>query len=111
MRAQLILVITVARALMTAMASRVHVAKVSPEADANLVRQNSPNAFDRTLNRFEVLLFVDIDECESNPCQNDGMCFHGPGLYFCLCGANGFEGVNCEISEHIFNNFHYHCSE
>ena len=34
---------------------------------------------------------VDIDECESNPCQNGGACVDAVGGYRCTCMA-GFGG-------------------
>lgn len=34
---------------------------------------------------------LDIDECESEPCQNDGQCDDLKNSYRCRC-ANGFEG-------------------
>ena len=42
-------------------------------------------------------LFVDIDECESNPCANGGSCTeiqHVYGGYSCEC-ARGFTGSGC----------------
>ncbi|XP_037806367.1 protein crumbs isoform X1 [Lucilia sericata] len=40
---------------------------------------------------------TDIDECESNPCLNDGKCTDLVGSYKCNCNNTGFEGDNCEI--------------
>lgn len=36
-----------------------------------------------------------IDECESEPCQNDGQCIDEANGYRCECLA-GFSGVRCE---------------
>ncbi len=44
--------------------------------------------------------FVDIDECASNPCQNNGSCIDGVNGYNCSCVA-GFNGRNCETGELI----------
>lgn len=40
---------------------------------------------------------VDIDECESEPCQNSGTCEDRVNGYTCLC-AHGFTGDICEIN-------------
>jgi len=40
----------------------------------------------------------DIYECESNPCENDGICFAGKNFHRCLC-PRGYTGVNCEIEK------------
>ena len=40
-------------------------------------------------------LFADIDDCESNPCQNGATCVDGIDSYTCEC-ANGYSGDNCE---------------
>uniref|UniRef100_A0A673H5Q3 Protein crumbs homolog 2-like n=1 Tax=Sinocyclocheilus rhinocerous TaxID=307959 RepID=A0A673H5Q3_9TELE len=39
---------------------------------------------------------MEIDECESNPCQNGATCHDVVGLYTCDC-VQGFEGDNCEL--------------
>jgi len=38
----------------------------------------------------------DINECESNPCQNGGQCKDLVGRYECDCQGTGFEGIRCE---------------
>jgi len=39
---------------------------------------------------------VDIAECRSTPCQNEGTCIEPvPAKYVCQC-SEGFEGENCE---------------
>jgi len=40
----------------------------------------------------------DIYECESNPCENDGICFAGKNFHRCLC-PRGYTGINCEIEK------------
>ena len=47
------------------------------------------------------ILLSDIDECDSNPCQNDGQCVDGVNSYTCEC-SSGYSGINCEISECVF---------
>ena len=42
---------------------------------------------------------LDIDECNSGPCQNDGTCVDGINSYSCSCLA-GYSGPNCESSEY-----------
>ena len=39
--------------------------------------------------------FADINECDSNPCQNSGSCTNGHNKYTCVCVA-GFSGDRCE---------------
>lgn len=34
----------------------------------------------------------DIDECESNPCLNAGICKNAVGSFSCIC-LNGFSGI------------------
>ncbi|KAM5278755.1 coagulation factor X [Hipposideros larvatus] len=40
--------------------------------------------------------YKDGDQCESDPCQNQGMCKDGLGEYTCTC-SEGYEGKNCEL--------------
>uniref|UniRef100_A0A3B4CG76 Delta-like protein n=1 Tax=Pygocentrus nattereri TaxID=42514 RepID=A0A3B4CG76_PYGNA len=37
-----------------------------------------------------------INDCESNPCQNGGTCIDKVNVYQCIC-ADGWEGARCEI--------------
>lgn len=39
---------------------------------------------------------VDINECDSSPCQNGGTCHNGNNQYTCTC-LPGWTGANCEI--------------
>ena len=49
------------------------------------------------LQRFAIF-FVDIDECESSPCQNGAPCTT-PSVDFYMCAClDGYSGINCEIS-------------
>jgi len=41
------------------------------------------------------VLFVDVDECSSNPCENGGSCTDLINGYTCACVA-GYTGINCE---------------
>ena len=38
---------------------------------------------------------IEVDECESQPCQNGGDCTNKVGFFECNCTA-GYEGVQCE---------------
>ncbi|XP_039600572.1 coagulation factor X [Polypterus senegalus] len=40
--------------------------------------------------------YVDGDQCEKKPCQNNAPCKDGIGEYTCLC-SEGFQGKNCEV--------------
>ena len=44
-------------------------------------------------------LLLDIDECGSWPCQNNGSCVNGVGVYTCNC-PSGYTGDQCETSNH-----------
>ena len=41
------------------------------------------------------ILYADIDECASSPCQNGGTCVDGVNSYTCNCDV-GYAGKNCE---------------
>ena len=41
---------------------------------------------------------IDIDECQSSPCQNDGTCLDNLNSYSCNCFP-GWTGKNCSISK------------
>ena len=56
---------------------------------------------------FCIYLLLDINECHSNPCLNDAICYDRIGKYICVC-SSGFEGVNCEIGKLNFNLCFYH---
>ena len=45
---------------------------------------------------------IDIDECASNPCQNDGICEDGDNSYTCTC-VSGYTGPNCETGKIVFS--------
>lgn len=38
----------------------------------------------------------EIDECESNPCQNGGTCIDGLASFYCNC-TEDFVGDQCEV--------------
>lgn len=39
---------------------------------------------------------IEINECESQPCQNNGQCIDSIGSFECNCTNTGFNGVLCE---------------
>ena len=43
----------------------------------------------------KLIPLLDINECESNPCQNGATCRDLVGGYVCSCGG-GYTGPNCE---------------
>ena len=49
-------------------------------------------------------MFVDTNECASNPCQNGGTCNDEVNKYSCDCGL-GYAGVNCQIGISISFDF------
>ena len=38
---------------------------------------------------------VDVNECQSNPCENGGTCLNEIGSYHCSC-SRGFSGKHCQ---------------
>ena len=65
----------------------------------NLSRNHSPNTIVPG-----VLCKVDIDECESNPCDTTKTkeCIHTIDYYECICKP-GYEGIDCSVSTHVMN--------
>ncbi|KAJ0058113.1 hypothetical protein NL108_007400, partial [Boleophthalmus pectinirostris] len=45
-------------------------------------------------------VYVDGDQCISNPCQNGALCSDSAGGYDCVC-KSGFSGAHCEKDETI----------
>ena len=42
---------------------------------------------------------ADINECDSNPCENSGACADGINSYTCAC-VDGYTGTHCELSNY-----------
>ncbi|NXN25320.1 CRUM1 protein, partial [Nycticryphes semicollaris] len=68
---------------------------------------------------------AEIDECDSDPCQNGALCNDHVGFYTCTC-APGYQGVQCEVDinecasqpcQHngtchdLINSYHCDCSD
>ena len=41
------------------------------------------------------ILYLDIDDCATSPCQNGGSCTDQVNGYTCNC-VGGYDGTNCE---------------
>ena len=50
---------------------------------------------------------IEFDICESNPCQNEGICMDVIGRYLCDCRV-GYTGLNCETCKYA-DTFHIVC--
>ena len=48
-------------------------------------------------------MILDIDDCESGPCQNGATCIDKVADYECIC-VKGFTGHDCETSKHKSSN-------
>ena len=44
------------------------------------------------------ILLLDINDCQPNPCMNNGICVDGVNSFSCNC-AHGFIGKHCSISK------------
>ena len=45
--------------------------------------------------------YIDINECDSSPCQNSGICTDGVNSYSCAC-RSGYTGLQCQTSKFEF---------
>lgn len=46
----------------------------------------------------EITCFPEINECDSNPCQNGATCVDELNRYSCTCQP-GYQGTNCETGD------------
>ena len=51
-------------------------------------------------------VFADINECDSNPCENDGACMDMEDGYKCKC-ESGFNGTRCEMGKVCYSRAEY----
>ena len=79
------------RALMELTISLVSAVQATPETNA---KQVSDICIRCSFISFSI---SDIDECASEPCQKNGTCFDGVGMYTCNC-TSGYTGDQCETS-------------
>eukprot|EP00912_Choanoflagellata_sp_UC4_P001407 UC4_evm2s871 len=49
---------------------------------------------------------IDIDECRSNPCQNNGLCVDKSGSFYCEC-LKGYNGTMCEVDVQLCENVRF----
>lgn len=42
-----------------------------------------------------LLFYLDLNECDSNPCMNGGVCTDGPDSFSCAC-PDAWTGLRCE---------------
>ena len=47
-----------------------------------------------------MILFIDVDDCRPNPCNNGGSCTDGVNTFSCNC-ATGFTGTTCDTSRSL----------
>ena len=52
------------------------------------------------MRNIDVYFPQDINECASNPCQNEGTCTDGVNSYTCAC-ATGYTDGECETSKYV----------
>ena len=57
------------------------------------------NSF-KFISRRCAFVFLDIDDCHPNPCQNGGTCTDKPNGYYCKCAA-GYTGRNCSEGNNL----------
>ena len=55
-------------------------------------------------NRVLLSLVADINECDSDPCQNDSTCTDLVGKYRCDC-VSGITGAQCETGRSSLQHF------
>ena len=53
-------------------------------------------------------LWIELNACDSGPCENSGTCTKFGAGYFCSC-AEGYEGDNCQTGEYNDKSVHVGC--
>lgn len=73
------------------------VSLVTPESTAMKVSNSCQCMNKLQLQHF--CLFVDINDCKINPCENGGTCVDEVNAFKCIC-KEGWEGALCNISKY-----------
>ena len=47
---------------------------------------------------YYILCIPDVNDCQPNPCMNNGQCVDGANSFSCSC-THGFTGDDCSISK------------
>uniref|UniRef100_A0A8C9Z1J4 Neurocan core protein n=1 Tax=Sander lucioperca TaxID=283035 RepID=A0A8C9Z1J4_SANLU len=84
-----------------------------PKAPVSKDKKDTNNPFGILVPNWTFGLFPsDIDDCQSNPCQNGGTCIDEINSFVCLC-LPSYGGAACEKGndgcEHTWRKFHGHC--
>ena len=53
-----------------------------------------------TMTSIVIVLFSDINECDTDPCENSGSCNNTVGSFTCTCVA-GYEGATCQSGKNL----------
>ncbi|XP_073713965.1 neurocan core protein-like [Misgurnus anguillicaudatus] len=86
----------------------------NPEEDLSIIEKdlNSPESSTEMMTNNSSLRQRDIDDCQSNPCENGGTCIDKEDSFVCLC-LPSYTGDQCERDtegcEHGWMKFHAHC--
>lgn len=51
---------------------------------------------------FLLSYITDIQDCQSGPCENDGVCLDGLNGFVCFC-TQGYAGDTCNRGKYLFN--------
>lgn len=68
---------------------------VSNPSKTNILNVSNYDSFATIKDPLQSILCNDVNECDSNPCGNNGKCTNLINGYTCKC-SEGFTGINCE---------------